>query len=72
MNTTNYASSDSYEDADGMFIVHTCSGVCYHAGRCVLWSSRWHIKHLVLGDGTEQGGKNWVLLQSNTRRRFMH
>lgn len=74
-NTTNYASSDSYEYADyvdGMFIMHTFSKVCYHADRCVLCSSRWHIKHLVLGDGTAQGGKYWVLLQGNTRRRLMH
>lgn len=72
MNTTNYASSNSYEDVDGMFIMHTFSNVCYPADRCVLCSSRWHIKHLVLGDGTAQGGKYWVLLQGNTRRRLMH
>lgn len=48
--------------------MHTFSKVCYHADRCVLCSSRWHIKHLVLGDGTAQGGKYWVLLQGNTRR----
>lgn len=72
MNTTNYASSDSYEDADQMFIVHAFSNVCCRAGRCVLCSSRWYIKHLVLGDGTMQGGKYWVLLQGNTRRKLMH
>lgn len=72
MNTTNYAPSDSYEDVDGMFIMHTFSNVCYPADRCVLCSSRWHIKHLVLGDGTAQGGKYWFLLQGNTRRRLMH
>lgn len=72
MNTTNYASSNSYEDADGMFFMHMFSNVCYHAYRCVLCSSRWHIKHLVPGDGTVQGGKYWPLFQGNTRRRLMH
>lgn len=72
MNTTNYASSNSCEDADVMFFMHTFSNVCCHAYRCVLCSSRRHIKHLVPGDGTVQGGKYWALFQGNTRRRLMH
>lgn len=66
MNTTKYASSDSYEYVDGMLIMHTFSNVCYHADRCVQCSSR------CLGEGTVQGGKCWILLQGDTRRRFMH
>lgn len=71
-NTINYASSDSYEYVDGMSIKYTFSKVSYHADSCVLCSSRWHIKHPVREDGTAQGGKYWVLLQGNTRRRLVN
>lgn len=72
MNTTNYGSSESHEDADGMFTMHTFSNVCYPADRCVLCSSGWHIKHLVvvLGDGTAWGwdSAGWQMLGSASRQ----